>query len=78
MVRIRVKVLDHDGDSKKGKVSKCICAANALVYKIRENRDGSVVSQIPLSAQLLLLSLAQTLGLLVGLSVSLLIVGVRV
>ena len=38
----------------------------------------SVVSQIPLSAQLLLLSLAQTLGLLVGLSISLLIVGVRV
>ena len=38
----------------------------------------SVVSQIPLSAQLLLLSLAQTLSLLVGLSVSLLIVGVRV
>ena len=35
-------------------------------------------SQIPLSAQLLLLSLAQTLSLLVGLSVSLLIVGVRV
>ena len=34
--------------------------------------------QIPLGAQLLLLSLAQTLGLLVGLSVSLLIVGVRV
>ena len=43
MVRIRVKVLDHDGDSKKGKVSKCICAANALVYKIRENRDGFIL-----------------------------------
>ena len=43
MVRIRVKVLDHDGDSKKGKVSKCICAADALVYKIKENRDGFIL-----------------------------------
>ena len=43
MVRIRVKVLDHDGDSKKGKVSKCICAADALIYKIKENRDGFIL-----------------------------------
>ena len=38
-----MKVLDHDGDSKKGKVSKCICAADALIYKIKENRDGFIL-----------------------------------
>ena len=49
------------------------------LYKpARPSISKAVVSQIPLSAQLLLLSLAQTLSLLVGLSVSLLIVGVRV
>ena len=41
-------------------------------------RPNLLDQAVPLSAQLLLLSLAQTLGLLVGLSVSLLIVGVRV
>ena len=38
-----MKVLEHDGGSKKGKVSKCICAADALVYKIRENQDGFIL-----------------------------------
>ena len=43
MVRIKVKILEHDGTSKKAKVTKCICAADTLVYKIRENRDGFIL-----------------------------------
>ena len=35
--------MKHDGSSKKVKVTKCICAADTLVYKIRENRDGFIL-----------------------------------
>ena len=43
MVRIRVKILEHDGSSKKVKVTKCISAADMLVYKIRENQAGFIL-----------------------------------
>ena len=37
MVRIRVKITEHDGSSKKPNVVRCISAAGALVYKIIES-----------------------------------------
>ena len=42
MVRIRVKITEHDGSSKKPNVATCISAAGALVYKIIENREAFI------------------------------------
>ena len=43
MVRIRVKITEHDGSSKKPKVATCISAAGALVYKIIESREAFIL-----------------------------------
>ena len=40
MVRIRVKILQHDGQSKKPSVVHCIAKAEALVFRIVESRDA--------------------------------------
>ena len=40
MVRIRVKILQHDGQSKKPSVVQCIAKADALVFRVIEPRDA--------------------------------------
>ena len=40
MVRIRVKIPQHDGQSKKPSVVHCIAKAEALVFRIIESRDA--------------------------------------
>ena len=40
MVRIRVKILQHDGQSKKPSVVQCIAEADALVFRVIESRDA--------------------------------------
>ena len=43
MVRIRVKILEHDGSLKKPKLIRCICDADALVYLIIENKEAFIL-----------------------------------
>ena len=40
MVKIRVKVIVHDGASKKANLIRCICEADALVNKIIASEDA--------------------------------------
>ena len=40
MVRIRVKINVHDGQSKKPGLIQCICSANACVNKIVESKEA--------------------------------------
>ena len=40
MVRIRVKILQHDGQSKKTLVVQCIAETKALVYRVIESREA--------------------------------------
>ena len=40
MVRIRVKILQHDGQSKKTLVVQCIAKTEALVYRVIESREA--------------------------------------
>ena len=43
MVRIKVKITEKGGSSKKPNVMRCISAAWALVYKIIESRDAFIL-----------------------------------
>ena len=40
MVRIRLKIVDHDGESKKTAVWRGLGKAEAFVYKVIESREA--------------------------------------
>ena len=40
MMKIRVKVVDHDGTSKKTNLIQCLCEADALVNKVIESKEA--------------------------------------
>ena len=40
MMKIRVKVVDHDGTSKKTNLIRCLCEADALVNKVIESKEA--------------------------------------